>query len=41
MPDAAIFDGTRRIPGTKHGQRCTVKFGLRASEYGCAVKYDL
>ena len=40
-PNAAIFDGTRRHPGTEHGQSCAAKFGLRASEYGCAVKYDL
>ena len=38
MPDAAIFDGTRRHPGTKHGQRCAVKFGLRPSERCCARK---
>ena len=27
-PDVAIFDGTRRYPGTRHGQSCAVKYDL-------------
>ena len=39
-PDAAIFDGARRHPGTKHGQGCAVKFALRASErcFACEMR---
>ena len=38
MPDAAILNGTRRHPGTRHGKACAMIYSH--SLYGRVVKYD-